>query len=71
MVTSANTVAVLCFVAAGAVRWPETVALAAGAATGGYGGALLGKRLPAPVVRMTTIVLAAAITAVFFIRAYR
>jgi uncharacterized membrane protein YfcA len=71
MVTSANTVAVLCFVVAGAVRWPETVALAVGAATGGYGGALLGKRLPAPVVRMTTIVLAAAITAVFFVRAYR
>jgi uncharacterized membrane protein YfcA len=71
MVTAANTVALLCFVVAGAVRWPETVALAIGAGIGGYGGALLGKRLPASVVRMTTIIFAAGITAVFFVRAYR
>jgi uncharacterized membrane protein YfcA len=53
------------------VQWPETLALGVGALLGSYGGALLGKRLPAPTVRITTLVLAAVITAVFFVRAYR
>ena len=70
MVTSANTVALACFVIAGAVWWPQTIALGAGAIVGGYGGAVLGKRLPATVVRTVTIVVAAAITAAFFVRAY-
>jgi uncharacterized membrane protein YfcA len=71
MVTAANSIALLCFVLAGAVQWPETLALGVGALLGSYGGALLGKRLPAPTVRITTLVLAAVITAVFFLRAYR
>ena len=71
MVTAANTIALLCFVIAGAVRWPETLAVALGAAAGGYGGAVLGRRLPGRIVRLTTIILAAAITLAFFVRAYR
>jgi hypothetical protein len=71
MVTAANTVALLCFVIAGAVRWPETLSLAVGAAAGGYGGAVLGKRLPSRIVRIVTIAFAAGITVVFFVRAYR
>jgi uncharacterized protein len=70
MVTTANTVAVICFVLAGAVQWPETLILGLGALFGSYGGALLGKRLPAATVRITTLILAAVITAVFFVRAY-
>jgi uncharacterized membrane protein YfcA len=71
MVTAANTVALVCFVVAGAVKWPETMALGLGALAGGIGGALLGRRLPAPVVRWVTIALAAGITVAFFVRAYR
>jgi uncharacterized membrane protein YfcA len=70
MVTTANTVAVICFVLAGAVQWSETLILGLGALFGSYGGALLGKRLPAGTVRITTLILAAVITAVFFVRAY-
>jgi uncharacterized membrane protein YfcA len=70
MVTSANTVALVCFVIAGAVWWAQTIALGAGAIVGGYGGAVLGKRLPATVVRIVTLAVAALITAVFFLRAY-
>jgi uncharacterized membrane protein YfcA len=70
MVTTANTVALACFVAAGAVQWPETLALGLGALIGSYGGAQLGKRLPAAIVRITTLILAAVVTAVFFLRAY-
>jgi uncharacterized membrane protein YfcA len=70
MVTTANTTAVLCFVMLGVVWWPQTIALGLGAIFGGYGGALIGKRLPAPVVRTATIAVAVAITAVFFARGY-
>src|SRR5882757_9539907 len=71
MVTTANTVAVACFVVAGAVQWPQTLALGLGALFGSYGGAMLGRRLPATIVRATTLILAAVITAIFFVRAYR
>ena len=70
MVTAANTVALISFIVAGVVWWWQTLALAAGALLGGYGGAVLGKRLPAAVVRGVTLVVAAAITLVFFVRAY-
>jgi len=70
LVSAANTVAVLCFIGAGAVRWPQALAVAAGALVGGYLGAVLGKRLPAIVVRVATVLLATAMTIYFFIRAY-
>jgi uncharacterized protein len=71
LVTAANSVAVLCFVIAGAVRWPEALAMGIGALCGGYLGAHAGKRLPAALVRMATVALAVTMTAIFFVRAYR
>jgi uncharacterized protein len=70
MVTAANAVAVICFIIAGAISWPHTFGVAAGAAVGGYGGAQLGRWLPANVVRVATVMLAIGITVVFFVRAY-
>ena len=70
MVTAANTIAVLCFVGLGVVWWPQTLALGLGAILGGYGGAHLGRRLPAPIVRRVTIVVAVTITISFFYRAF-
>ena len=69
-VTAANTIAVLCFTLAGAVRWPEALLVGVGAIFGGYGGAHLGRRLPPPLVRAGTIALAVGMTATFFVRAY-
>ena len=70
MVTAANSVAALCFAAAGAVDWGATLLVGVGAFAGGYGGAHLGRRLPATVVRAATVVLATLLTAMFFGRAY-
>lgn len=70
LVSAANTVAVLAFIAAGAVRWPETLAMLAGAIAGGYGGAHVGRRAPAHVVRAATLCVTAAITAAFFVKTY-
>ncbi|HUC17313.1 MAG TPA: sulfite exporter TauE/SafE family protein [Acetobacteraceae bacterium] len=70
MVSAANTVAMLAFIIAGAVRWPETLAVLVGGAAGGYGGARLGRIVPARVTRVMVIFWTAGMTALFFIRAY-
>jgi uncharacterized membrane protein YfcA len=70
LVTVANTIAVLCFIVLGGVWWTQTLVLGAGAIAGGYGGAHLGKRLPARAIRIITLTVAFGITAAFFYRAY-
>ncbi len=70
LVSAANAVAVLCFAAAGPVRWPETAVMLVAAAIGGYWGARLARRLAAPLLRRSVIAFGAATTAVFFWRAW-
>ena len=69
MVSTANGAAVLWFVAAGAVRWPETLAMLGASIVGGYLGARLARVLPPRLVRAFVIVLTFFIAAVFFYRA--
>lgn len=71
MVSAANTVAVVCFALAGAVRWREALIVGATAILGGYLGAHFGRRLDSGLVRAATIALSVAMTAVFFVRAAR
>lgn len=66
----ANAAAVVCFVVADAVWWPQTAALMAGAVAGGYAGARFGQRLPARAVRVGVIAISACTTVAFFWRAY-
>jgi hypothetical protein len=68
LTSSANAGAVLCFIAAGAVRWPETLAMLIASVVGGYLGARLTSLLPAATVRRSVIVLTAVVTLVFFLR---
>ncbi|HYZ33975.1 MAG TPA: sulfite exporter TauE/SafE family protein [Crenalkalicoccus sp.] len=70
LVSAANAVAVLCFALAGPVRWPETLALMAGAAAGGYGGAVLARRIPPAWLRRFVILFSVAMTVLFFGRSY-
>jgi uncharacterized membrane protein YfcA len=70
LVSAANTVAVLVFVAAGAVRWPETLSMLAGAVAGGYGGARLGRRAAPGIVRVITLLATSCITLAFFVKTY-
>jgi uncharacterized protein len=69
LVSAANGAAVVWFVIAHAVRWPEALAMMGASIIGGYLGARLGQVLPAPVVRRFVIVLTAFITLTFFWRA--
>jgi uncharacterized protein len=70
LVVAANTVAVFIFIAANAVKWREALVMLAGALVGGYCGANIGRRAPAGVIRVGTLLLSVGITLVFFVRAY-
>jgi uncharacterized membrane protein YfcA len=70
LVSAANTVAVLAFIAANAVRWPETLTMLVGAIIGGYGGAHIGRRAPAGAIRALTLCATACITLAFFAKTY-
>jgi uncharacterized membrane protein YfcA len=68
--SASNAAAVVCFIIAGAVRWPQALSLLVGAVIGGYGGAHVGKRLPEPLVRAAILTITSVTTVAFFIRAY-
>jgi uncharacterized membrane protein YfcA len=70
VVVAANAVAVAIFLAVGAWRWRETLALLVGGVAGGWLGARLATRLPAKAVSWAVRVFAVAVTAAFFWRAY-
>jgi hypothetical protein len=71
LVATANTVAVIIFLAAHAVYWREASAMLTGALLGGYFGTQIGKRSSARVVRALTLALSAGITLAFFVKVYR
>jgi uncharacterized membrane protein YfcA len=60
---------VLWFTAAGAVRWPETLAMLGANIVGGYLGARLTQFLPARVLRGFVVALTGTVTIAFFVRA--
>ena len=68
LVTATNGVAVLCFAVAGAVRWPEMLAMMVSAIVGGYYGARFARHLSPAVLRWFVVALSATVTAAFFIR---
>jgi uncharacterized membrane protein YfcA len=63
----ANGVAVITFIFAGAVAWPQAVLMIVGAAIGGYGGAYFAQKLDPVAVRRIVIVIGLAMTAYFFL----
>lgn len=69
VVSGMNGAAVLWFAAAGAVRWPDAIAMLIASVVGGYFGARLTGHLPVPVVRACVVLLTATVTVVFFMRA--
>ena len=70
LVGAMNGIAVLCFIAAGQVWWPQTLSMLLGAAAGGYAGAWIGRRLPPTVTRTIIIAVTVSMTAIFFYRRY-
>jgi uncharacterized membrane protein YfcA len=65
-----NGIAVVVFVLAHKVWWPQTLAMLGAAVMGGYIGARTAKRVDPQYVRVAVIVISVGITIVFFVRSY-
>jgi uncharacterized membrane protein YfcA len=70
LVSAANVVAVICFALIGPVHWRETAVMLVAAVIGGYGGAVLARKVPGPVLRGFVVLFSFAMTALFFWRAW-
>jgi uncharacterized membrane protein YfcA len=66
-----NGVAVVTFIASGAIVWPQAIVMTVGAAAGGYSSAHYAQKLPQSWIRAMVILVGVAMTIYFFIRAYR
>ena len=65
-----NGVALIPFLIAGIIWWPQAALMASGAVVGGYFGARIGRRVAAPHLRAFVIAVGAIMTVYFFIRTY-
>ncbi len=70
MLAIANFAAAIVFIAAQMVVWWICLPMLIGSILGGWGGAHIGKRLPASAVRVWTLLVTGVTAAVFFWRAY-
>jgi uncharacterized membrane protein YfcA len=70
MLAIANLAAAVIFIAVGIVRWIYCLPMLIGAVVGGWLGDKVGKRLPHGLVSAWTLLVTAATTIVFFVRAY-
>lgn len=70
MLAVANAAAAIVFVASGMVEWRYCAPMLLGAVVGGWGGAVVGRRLPERAVRIGTLAVTGVTAGVFFWRAY-
>ncbi len=68
LVSICNGVALLAFILARAIYWPQALLMTAGAALGGYAGAWYAQKLPPQYVRWFAIACGAAMTVYFFVK---
>jgi uncharacterized protein len=66
--TTFNGVAVITFIIANAVIWPQAISLITGAIIGGYGGAYFARKIAQKWIRSFAIAVGFAMTIYFFIR---
>jgi len=70
MLALANSAAMIVFIASGMVAWEPAVPMLIGSTAGGYFGARIGRALAPRWIRLWTLLVTAAMTAIFFVRAY-
>ena len=66
LATIVTTISVAVFAIAGAVAWPQSIAVLLGAMIGGYGGARLARRIPAGALRVAVICVGLALSGYYF-----
>jgi uncharacterized membrane protein YfcA len=65
--TTVNGIAVLVFIFAGMVAWPQAIVMLIGSSLGGYYGAVLAQRVSPQIIRTIVIVVGIGMTAYFFL----
>ena len=70
LATCGNGVAVIMFIAAHAVRWPQALLMIGGAVLGGYAGAHYAQKTNPRTIRYIIIGIGASMTTYFFVRVY-
>lgn len=70
LVGTMNSIAVATFILAAQVRWPETLAMLAGAVIGGYGGARVSRFIDPRLIRAFVILVSTVMTGYFLRRAF-
>ncbi|HTQ84976.1 MAG TPA: sulfite exporter TauE/SafE family protein [Candidatus Solibacter sp.] len=68
LTTAINGIAVVTFIVAGAVRWPQALVILAGAVLGGYFAAHYSQKMPEAWIRGFVLVVGAGMTTYFFLR---
>jgi len=68
LVSVANAVAVIAFILAKVIVWPQALLMLVGAMLGGYGGAYLAQKMDPRRVRQFVIILGFAMSLYFFAR---
>lgn len=68
LATCINGVAVIAFILANAIYWPQALVMIVGAIIGGYGAGIYAQRLDPKLVRWFVIAVGVAMTAYFFIK---
>jgi len=66
-----NGVAIVAFIVAQAIYWPQAIVMTLGAIVGGYTAAHYSQKLPQAWIRVFVIVVGLGMTAYFFVKAYR
>ena len=61
-------IAVVIYAAGGVVQWPQALMMMVVATAGGYGGARVARRLPAPVLRWGIVLTGLVMAGLFFAR---
>jgi len=70
LATCINGIAVLIFIGAKAISWPEAIIMIIGALLGGFGGAYYARKISPKIVRGFVIVVALTMTIYFFVTTY-
>jgi len=68
LATTINGIAVIAFVCADVIAWPQALVMIIGSIFGGYSGAMIAQRVPAQVVRYVVMAVGISMTLYFFVR---
>jgi len=68
LATTINGIAVIAFVWAGIIAWPQAIVMIIGSIFGGYGGAMLAQRVSGEIIRYIVMAVGISMTVYFFAR---